>query len=173
MPILISFSGLPGVGKTTIARALAERIGAVYIRVDEIEAALRRSTLQIEAPEDAGYLAASAITRSNLELGRTVIADTVNPVSASRDLWAGTAKMGGGDLFDIEVVCTDKAEHRRRVDTREGDIEGYPLPDWARVEARDYDAWDKVDLRIDTAKFSPDAAVDMILAAIECQLNQD
>ena len=29
--VLISFSGLPGVGKTTVARALAQEIDAAYI----------------------------------------------------------------------------------------------------------------------------------------------
>ena len=114
MPVLISFSGLPGVGKTTIAKDLAQRIGAVYIRVDEIEAALKRSALQIAFPKDAGYLAACAITRSNLEIGRSVVADTVNPVVASRRLWAETAEKGGGKLFDVEVICSDRKEHRRR-----------------------------------------------------------
>ncbi len=58
MSALISFSGLPGVGKTTVARVLAREINAAYIRVDSIEAALKNSSLQIHPAEDAGYLAA-------------------------------------------------------------------------------------------------------------------
>ncbi len=34
--MLIVFSGLPGTGKTTIARELACRIGAIYLRIDVI-----------------------------------------------------------------------------------------------------------------------------------------
>ena len=33
--------GLPGVGKTTIARELARQIGAVHVRIDSIEQAIR------------------------------------------------------------------------------------------------------------------------------------
>lgn len=39
--MLIIFSGLPGSGKSTIARALAQRLGAVYLRIDTIEQAIR------------------------------------------------------------------------------------------------------------------------------------
>ena len=39
--MLIIFSGLPGSGKSTIARALARRLRAVYLRIDTIEQAIR------------------------------------------------------------------------------------------------------------------------------------
>src|SRR5262245_46007311 len=39
--MLIIFGGLPGTGKTTIARELAHRTGAVLVRVDSIEHAVR------------------------------------------------------------------------------------------------------------------------------------
>jgi len=34
--MLIIFGGLPGVGKTTIARKLARHLGAVHVRIDSI-----------------------------------------------------------------------------------------------------------------------------------------
>ena len=91
MTWLISFSGLPGVGKTTVARALARRINAAYIRVDSIEAALKNSTLRIHPAEDAGYLAAVAIAKDNLLHHLDVVADTVNPLALTRRLWAQAA----------------------------------------------------------------------------------
>jgi predicted kinase len=41
--MLIIFGGLPGVGKTAIARELARKLGAVYVRIDSIEQAIRNS----------------------------------------------------------------------------------------------------------------------------------
>lgn len=41
--MLIILGGLPGAGKTTIARELALRLGAVHIRIDSIEQATRDS----------------------------------------------------------------------------------------------------------------------------------
>ncbi|MEE2930177.1 MAG: AAA family ATPase [Pseudomonadota bacterium] len=167
MPVLVSFSGLPGVGKTTIAKALCQQTSAIYIRVDVIESALRESVLKIDPCEDAGYLAACGVARSNLLLGRSVIADTVNPVEASRQLWQDTADTANATLFNIEVVCSDTEMHRNRVETREADIEGHPLPDWHRVETRQYEPWTTVDLKIDTAVSSVAHAVETILNTLK------
>jgi len=46
--VLISLSGQPGVGKTTIARELAAQIGAVHLRIDSIEQTLRNQGIQVE-----------------------------------------------------------------------------------------------------------------------------
>ncbi len=37
--MLVVFAGLPGAGKTTIARLLAKRLDAIYLRIDTIGAA--------------------------------------------------------------------------------------------------------------------------------------
>jgi predicted kinase len=72
--MLIVLSGLPGVGKTTIARELARSLTAVHVRVDSIEQALRQSGLVVEAE---GYAVAQAVAADNLRVGQTVIADCV------------------------------------------------------------------------------------------------
>lgn len=41
--MLVIFAGLPATGKSTIARALADRIGGVWLRIDSIEQAIRDS----------------------------------------------------------------------------------------------------------------------------------
>ena len=86
--MLLILGGLPGVGKTAIATALAREMDAVHLRIDSIEQALRNSGVTISGPE--GYVVAYAIARDNLNLGRTVIADSVNPVEITRSRMAGS-----------------------------------------------------------------------------------
>jgi hypothetical protein len=53
--------------------------------------------------------------------------------------------------LEIEIVCSDRVEHRRRVESREPDIAGHTLPTWQDVVERDYRAWDRERLVVDTA----------------------
>jgi predicted kinase len=46
---LFIFAGLPGVGKSTLARSLAREQEAVFLRIDTIEAALRSAGANMAA----------------------------------------------------------------------------------------------------------------------------
>ncbi len=149
--MLIVFGGLPGVGKTAIAAELARVIGALYLRIDSIEQAIRASGVVSRPLDDAGYRVAYAVAEDNLRLGRTVIADSVNPIKLTRDAWASVASRAGVRAVEIEVTCSQVSEHRRRVETRAADIPGLKLPAWEEVLGRDYHPWDRERLVIDTA----------------------
>src|SRR5688500_9811951 len=99
--MLIVLSGLPGVGKTTIARALARVTGAMHVRIDSIEQALRNVGLDVQGE---GYAAAYAVSQDNLGLGRMVVADSVNPWPMTRSDWRAVASRAGVRVLDVEVV---------------------------------------------------------------------
>ena len=160
---LIVLSGLPGVGKSTLARALAEATGAIWLRIDSIEQAIRDAG--IDAGE-AGYRVGHAVAADNLRSGRDIIADCVNGWMLTRDGWAQTARAAGAELIEIEIVCSDRAEHRRRVETRSGDIRGHIPPRWEAIEAQDYHPWTRPPLRIDTAGRSIEASAAALIAAL-------
>jgi predicted kinase len=160
--MLIIFGGLPGVGKTAIAGELARLIGAVYLRIDSIEQAIRASGAVSQPLDDAGYRVAYAVAEDNLQIGRTVIADSVNPIHLTREAWVEVADRVQVRAIEIEVKCSDVNEHRHRVETRTTDIPGLKLPTWEEVVDREYHAWDREHLVIDTAGRTVEQNVDAI-----------
>lgn len=165
-PMLIVFSGLPGAGKTTLARVLAQRLGAAYLRIDTIEQAILDSSLGLSQAGEAGYLAAYGLAEENLRLGLTVVADSVNPVKMTREAWHGVAARAGRACADVEIVCSDAAEHRRRVEDRRKDNPGLAMPNWQAVQARDYRPWQTECAVIDTAGRAIGSCLEELLACL-------
>jgi predicted kinase len=126
--MLIIIGGLPGAGKTTIARELARQIRAVHIRVDSIEQSIRDSGVLWQPINEAGYRVGYAVAEDNLLVGRTVIVDSVNPLAVTRDTCLAVANRAHVSAIEIEITCSDSAEHRQRVETRVSDIAGLRPP---------------------------------------------
>jgi predicted kinase len=161
--MLIVLSGLPGTGKTTIARKLVNELAAVYLRIDSIEQSIRNAGKPVEGE---GYSVAHAVAEDNLRLGRIVVADCVNPWPLTRREWRAVADRAGVRALDVEIVCSNPDEHRRRVEARMADITGHRLPTWQEVVERDYRPWDVERIVIDTARLSVEDSVCSILAEV-------
>ena len=163
--MLIAFSGLPGTGKTSTARELARRLRAVYLRVDTVEQALR-SCGTLEEVMAEGYETIYRLAEDNLNLGLTVIADSVNPLDITREAWADVAREADVRLVNVEIICSDEAEHRRRVETRSSDISDLVLPTWEQVKNREYHPWTQPRIVIDTAGLSVEVCVDDLISKL-------
>ncbi|BBY62746.1 AAA family ATPase [Mycolicibacterium helvum] len=154
---LIVLSGLPGVGKTTLARSLSAAINGVHLRLDTIEAALTTSGIiervgGWDAFPDVGYRVAWSLARDHLGTGHDVVADSVNPLAMTRRAWAACAQATGSTLIEVEVFCSDINVHRRRVEARVSDLDGLAVPTWRQVEERLYEPWSEPILRVDTVE---------------------
>lgn len=146
---LYIMSGLPGVGKSTLAQALANRVEGVYLRIDDIEQALRDAGMTEVTVE--GYEVAYRVAETNLRLGRNVIADSCNPIGITRNAWHQIVEKAAVRFVDIEVICSDVREHRRRVEERASEVQGLRPPTWAEVEDRLFEPWISARVVIDTA----------------------
>jgi len=164
--MLIILGGLPGTGKTTIARELARQLGAVHVRIDSIEEAILDSGVLNSPINDAGYRVGNAVAADNLRVGRTVIADSVNPIPLSRDAWVEVAKRAQVPAVEIEVTCSDTKEHQHRVETRISDIPRSRSLTWQEVVSRDYRPWNREHIVIDTANRTVEQVVTMLRGAI-------
>lgn len=164
--MLIVFGGLPGTGKTTTSRLVASRLEATYLRIDTIEQAIRNAGVLAGDVGPSGYAVAQVIAEANISDGRVVVADCVNPVAASRLGWRAVATCTASLLVEVEVICSDIDEHRRRVTMRRADIPSHILPSWEMVANLDFEPWDRPRLVIDTARYSPAEAADAVIRTL-------
>ncbi len=164
--VLISFSGLPGVGKSSVARLLAQRIKAVWLRIDSLEQAFRSGVVDRDGLGPAGYYVGYALALDNLRLGLTVLADCVNPLALTRNAWRDVAFEAGAELLEVEFVCSDARAHQARVEARLCEVPGLLLPDWRAVREREYVVWERAPLVLDTAVLSPCEAVEAVCRAV-------
>jgi len=158
------FSGLPGVGKTTLSKSLSAYIGATYLRIDTIEQALRE--LCACKVHSEGYRMAYRLVKENLLLGQSVVADSCNPITLTRREWEQVAVSAGVDYVNIEVICSDVMEHRARVENRKSSINGLALPPWEQVQNREYDTWDRHRISLDTAGQTREESFAELLSAV-------
>ena len=149
-PTFYIFSGLPGTGKTTLARELAKHYKAVYLRLDTIEHELE----DLSNVKGEGHSISYAVASDNLLIGTDVIFDSCNTIQITRDQLEATAENSHAKHVNIEVICSDTEEHKARIVERNSNIVGFKLPTWEEVQERHYEPWVKEHVVIDTANKS-------------------
>jgi predicted kinase len=167
MATLYIFSGLPGAGKTALSQRLASRLKAAHLRIDTIEQALM-DLCRIDV-QGEGYRLSYRIAADNLRLGISVVADSCNPIELTRDEWESVALESQARYVNIEIICSDKREHRKRVESRRSTVAGLRLPTWNEVERREYHDWTRERIVIDTAGKTESESFDQLLAELARQ----
>jgi len=156
--------GLPATGKSTIATVVARRTKAPYLRVDRIEQTIVAWSALTHPLGPVGYAVAYELAREQLRLGLDVIAECVNPIALTRDAWLDIAAASGAAIVEVEVICSDEVEHRRRIATRTSDVEGLLKPTWSEIMDREYEPWSRPHLLVDSARISVEDAAKLIAA---------
>ena len=164
---LIVVSGLPGVGKTAVASAVAARLNGVHLSVDPVEDAMLRCDLPAGWNVGvAAYEAVRTMVESNLALGSVVVVDAVNDSEAARDTWRAAARNSKAVLMFAVLACSDVDEHHRRLEGRSRGFSRLSEPSWPQVlnRSRDYAPWDCEHLDVDTSATSVTEVCDRICA---------
>ena len=76
-------------------------------------------------------------------------------------------------LIEIELVCSNLAEHQKRVETRQADIAEHKLPIWQDVQKREYEPWLSKDLVFDTSIQTVDEIVETITQHVKLSVKGD
>ena len=164
---LVLVGGLPGTAKTTLAGALADRLGCTVLSSDRIRKELAGvpAERRCAAPWGAGIYTAAWTERVYAELlgragrllalGESVIADASFTSPAQRDAAAQAAAAAHADL--VQLRCTAPAEvARQRLTARTGGISDADA-DIARQMAAVEAPWPEA-VTIDTSQLGPGTA---------------
>lgn len=138
MPQLIIVSGLPGTGKSALAEAIGHELGVPVFAKDWLEATIRRCGLnEISLPKGLGYIGYELLTTlalRQLQIGQSVILDSVASTEDIREQWRKLAQAYSAEWRVIECVCSDENVHRSRLKTRQRNIPGWHELEWSEVE---------------------------------------
>jgi predicted kinase len=156
--LLVLITGLPGSGKSTMAKAAGQALGAPVLGHDWAMSGLRPfpevqevlDTMGQRGHRGVGWSLLWAVARSQLRLGSSVVLDGV----AREQEVEGTRRVAleerAGSLV-IMTSCPDAELHRFRVEGRQRHIPGWYELEWDHV-ASARSAWvspDGVDLVVD------------------------
>ncbi len=133
---LVVFAGLPGTGKTSLARTVARELHAMYLDKDTIKdtaIAVGRELKLERAAEFSGPLSYElmvGLARDNLTLGLSVVLDSPAGYRTFREQVEQLARSAKADLKLIECICTNEGLLRDRIENRGQDLPEYRTRDW-------------------------------------------
>lgn len=120
-PLCIAVTGLPGTGKSTVARMLAQALDAVWLRSDAIRKELFPRPGYTPEETEATYAALFRRAETALNQGRSVVLDATFREQALRARVRELAERTGAGFFLVWVTAPEE-QVRSRLAARRGDV---------------------------------------------------
>ncbi|HVB54658.1 MAG TPA: AAA family ATPase [Candidatus Acidoferrales bacterium] len=113
--VLVQMAGAPGTGKSALAAALGQQIGAVVLDKDVVKSALLDAGIGWETAGVAASEAMFALADSGLAQGVSVVLDSPAHFAVIPERGVAVATAQGAAYRFIECVCEDLGEVGRRL----------------------------------------------------------
>ncbi len=129
--MLIMVCGLPGTGKTTLAKAVAEKTGAVHVSSDSVRMKMLEKRTYSDEEKEKVYDAMLEEAGKQLGKGKSVVLDATFYRKELRDMARKVAEKAGSDFFIVECLThegllKERIFSRKREETEsEADFEVY------------------------------------------------
>lgn len=164
---LILFAGMPGSGKTTLARIAARNLGLPVFSKDRMQRVLRDHHLAAENTGD-GYYIILDLADEQLSLGISVILDATFPLDHFRTVASEIAARHHARLCAFYCYCSDDAVWEKRMTSRVQYVPGWKPVGWDDVlrMRQYYQPWDDNAMLIDSLQ-GADKNFDRVMNAIQ------
>lgn len=119
VPAVVVMMGVPGVGKSHCARALAAPLGAAHVASDQLRSRLFIAASYAEEENATIFKCVDALVDTLLGEGHRVIVDATNLVARNRESTVAAARRHAVPLVFVRVVADEAAILERLAGRRE------------------------------------------------------